>query len=140
MRRTSARSGGTSALSMSSQLPLAWWLEISARSAAVQPARSRLSACFRVFGSAVDGDTVKVQPEPRFKREAFRSREARAVKRTAGSRLRSGYAPRPRLKCSCCDDGALDSSGMVRSPGSPSLSAGGIAGSLPAVSGVGVVT
>eukprot|EP00965_Chrysotila_dentata_P235545 6200819-Pleurochrysis_carterae.AAC.1 len=45
------------------QLPLALWLEILARSAAVQPSLSSASACLRVFGSVV-GDERNAQPVP----------------------------------------------------------------------------
>eukprot|EP00965_Chrysotila_dentata_P060488 2004856-Pleurochrysis_carterae.AAC.5 len=60
--RTSDLPGGTSLRSMSSQLPLSVWLAISARSAAVQPARSSRKACLRVFGSVLDEVARRTQP------------------------------------------------------------------------------
>eukprot|EP00965_Chrysotila_dentata_P058087 1925725-Pleurochrysis_carterae.AAC.1 len=63
MRRTMPRPGGTSERSIMVQLPLALWLEISARSAAVHPSLSSASACLRVFGSAVGVDR-NAQPVP----------------------------------------------------------------------------
>eukprot|EP00965_Chrysotila_dentata_P094216 3115135-Pleurochrysis_carterae.AAC.1 len=60
MSRTSERPGGTSERSIIVQLPLARWLAISARSAAVHPWGSSDRACLRVFGS-VDGAVRKAQ-------------------------------------------------------------------------------
>eukprot|EP00965_Chrysotila_dentata_P248604 6208433-Pleurochrysis_carterae.AAC.2 len=62
MRRTSDRPGGTAPRSISSQLPLSVWLAISARSAAVQPARSSRRACLRVFGSDCENEARRTQP------------------------------------------------------------------------------
>eukprot|EP00965_Chrysotila_dentata_P124436 4112851-Pleurochrysis_carterae.AAC.1 len=63
MRRTMLRPAGTSERSITVQLPLALWLAISARLAAVHPSLSSASACLRVFGSAA-GDARKAQPVP----------------------------------------------------------------------------
>eukprot|EP00965_Chrysotila_dentata_P133802 4425303-Pleurochrysis_carterae.AAC.1 len=88
MRRTRLRSEGTSLRSMTSQLPFCWWFAISARSAAVHPARSRASACLRVLGSLVAGDTVYAHPEPLLQWGAWCA--LRVVNSADGSRLRRG--------------------------------------------------
>eukprot|EP00965_Chrysotila_dentata_P110603 3654045-Pleurochrysis_carterae.AAC.2 len=100
MSRTRLRSRGTSERSIVRQLPLALWSAISARSAAVHPLRSSRSACLRVLGSGDVAESVKAQPEPRHRRSGLCSRAVLAVKSTEGeaSRLRNGYAPRPRRK------------------------------------------
>eukprot|EP00965_Chrysotila_dentata_P034985 1164008-Pleurochrysis_carterae.AAC.1 len=100
MSRTRLRSRGTSERSVVRQLPLALWLAIFARSAAVQPLQSSRSACFRVLGSGDAAESVKAQPEPRHQRSGLCSRAVLAVKSTEGEvpRLRKGYAPSPRRK------------------------------------------
>eukprot|EP00965_Chrysotila_dentata_P008141 265704-Pleurochrysis_carterae.AAC.1 len=97
------------------QLPLASWFAISARSAAVQPLRSSRSACFRVLGSGDSADSVNAQPDPRQRRSGLRSRAVLAVKSTEGSRLRSGYAPKPRRNRGDEPAIALGSAGCVSS-------------------------
>eukprot|EP00965_Chrysotila_dentata_P115500 3816983-Pleurochrysis_carterae.AAC.1 len=84
MSRTRLRSRGTSERSIIRQLPLASWLAISARSAAVQPLRSSRSACLRVLGSGDTAESVKAQPEPRQRRSGLCSRAVLAVKSTDG--------------------------------------------------------
>eukprot|EP00965_Chrysotila_dentata_P148163 4891002-Pleurochrysis_carterae.AAC.1 len=98
IRRTSALPVGTALRSMSSQLPLSVWLAISARSAAVQPERSSRKACLRVFGSALQEDARRTHPVLRA--VAWGRAESRTVRSATGDLLRSGYAPRPRWKCS----------------------------------------
>eukprot|EP00965_Chrysotila_dentata_P138990 4596374-Pleurochrysis_carterae.AAC.1 len=65
IRRTRKRPAGSCGRSINVQLPLALWLAISARSAAVQPAASSASACFRVRGSGETDDAAKAHPWPR---------------------------------------------------------------------------
>eukprot|EP00965_Chrysotila_dentata_P050017 1657595-Pleurochrysis_carterae.AAC.1 len=78
---------------MSSQLPLAAWFEISARSAAVHPSRSSRSACLRVLGSPVEEDANMAHAV-----EAGVLQLSRTVSRAEGVRFLRGYAPRPRWK------------------------------------------
>eukprot|EP00965_Chrysotila_dentata_P149571 4939423-Pleurochrysis_carterae.AAC.2 len=105
MSRTSDRPGGTELRSISSQLPLSTWLAISALSAAVQPARSSRRACLRVEASRTQ-PVLHAEPKGR---EALRTE-----RRAAGFRLRSGYAPSPRWKCSR-SSGSSDTSVLVLS-------------------------
>eukprot|EP00965_Chrysotila_dentata_P218271 6190495-Pleurochrysis_carterae.AAC.6 len=64
MSRTMERPSGTCERSVVVQLPLLRWFSISARSAAVQPARSSRSACLRVL-RFTEGHAAKAQPVPR---------------------------------------------------------------------------
>eukprot|EP00965_Chrysotila_dentata_P049302 1633750-Pleurochrysis_carterae.AAC.1 len=89
MRRTSDRPAGTAVLSISSQLPFSAWLAISARSAAVHPARSSRKACLRVFGSALDVWATKAHPVLCTCTSEF-DVTSRTVRRAVGVRLRKG--------------------------------------------------
>eukprot|EP00965_Chrysotila_dentata_P221038 6192156-Pleurochrysis_carterae.AAC.2 len=96
--RTSALPGGTALRSMSSQLPLSVWFAISARSAAVHPVRSSRNACLRVFGSVLEEEARRAQPVLRV--GPMGRVESWTVNSAVGDLLRSGYAPKPRWKCS----------------------------------------
>eukprot|EP00965_Chrysotila_dentata_P072821 2406677-Pleurochrysis_carterae.AAC.2 len=74
-------------------------MAISARSAAVQPARSSRRACLRVFGS--DSEDVARRTQPVLQVEPIGRAALRTESSAEGVRLRKGYAPRPRWKCSC---------------------------------------
>eukprot|EP00965_Chrysotila_dentata_P201488 6180599-Pleurochrysis_carterae.AAC.2 len=65
IRRTRERPAGSCERSINVKLPLALWLKVSARSAAVQPAAPSASACFRVRGSGETDDAAKAHPWPR---------------------------------------------------------------------------
>eukprot|EP00965_Chrysotila_dentata_P169572 5598009-Pleurochrysis_carterae.AAC.1 len=88
IRRTSERSPWTSDRSMSFQLPFDSWFTISARSPAVQPARSSRNACLRVFGSGWATERAKAHPVFRVQTLGLSEPERRKVKSAAGLRLR----------------------------------------------------
>eukprot|EP00965_Chrysotila_dentata_P254974 6212054-Pleurochrysis_carterae.AAC.1 len=100
------RPTGTSERSTYTQLRLAAWLAISARSAALQPTWSSAIACFRVRGSGEACDTAKAHPVARPQRGFWA--DVFVIRRT-GCRPRSGYSPRPRWKCRCCAGPAVES-------------------------------
>eukprot|EP00965_Chrysotila_dentata_P206914 6183820-Pleurochrysis_carterae.AAC.3 len=79
------------------QLPVFWWLVISARPAAPQPIRSSAIACFRVRGSSETLLIAKAHRVPRL--QAGLSRRARRASSAAGLRDGRGYAASVRLKC-----------------------------------------
>eukprot|EP00965_Chrysotila_dentata_P236574 6201395-Pleurochrysis_carterae.AAC.1 len=72
---------------MSSQLPLAAWFEISARSAAVHPSRSSRSACLRVLGSPAEEDASMAHAV-----EAGVLQLSRTVSRAEGARSAASVA------------------------------------------------
>eukprot|EP00965_Chrysotila_dentata_P133211 4405484-Pleurochrysis_carterae.AAC.3 len=84
----------SSDLSMSVQLPLALWLSISARLAAVQPLASSAKACLRVRGSVDTEEAANAQPWPRTPSDAVSCGLCRRVTRRAFDRRE--YEPRPR--------------------------------------------
>eukprot|EP00965_Chrysotila_dentata_P198704 6178966-Pleurochrysis_carterae.AAC.1 len=86
MSRTNDRPGGRSDLSMRVQLPLALWLSISSRSAAVQPAASSAVTCLRVRGSADTEKAANAQPWPRTPSDAASCGRWRRVTRSQSIR------------------------------------------------------
>eukprot|EP00965_Chrysotila_dentata_P212492 6187077-Pleurochrysis_carterae.AAC.1 len=106
MSRTRERPGGTSLRSTSCQLPLFSWLAISARSAAVQPARSSRRACLRVFGSAWPvAVATRAQPVLRKYTLELRACVLRVERSAAGCRFRSGSASSATVSPSVVDAG-----------------------------------